>query len=284
MNRGACVLCDRAERARRAACRQGRVRTRPVDSWAISGFPSSFEPTKPLYFGLNRSGPGNLLSSGRLRGRGQDDRRSGGSAGPSLPICVAVSSGAKHLFGYSTGLTTERWRQLPRFLLWVRSIGCAVSPRVYSDGAVLACGRAAGPLQWRFPRDEIRRDVSLEVMVRTLTRARLRRVRSLDRTRSLCGVQIVGIGSYLPERVVTNEELQRTLGFDPAWIIQRTGIKQRRFAAPDQATSDLCVEAARRCIDSAHVDVRDIDLLIVATFTPDSTAPATACIVQDQLG
>ncbi|HID23873.1 MAG TPA: ketoacyl-ACP synthase III, partial [Planctomycetaceae bacterium] len=121
-------------------------------------------------------------------------------------------------------------------------------------------------------------------MVRTLTRARLRRVRSLDRTRSLCGVQIVGIGSYLPERVVTNEELQRTLGFDPAWIIQRTGIKQRRFAAPDQATSDLCVEAARRCIDSAHVDVRDIDLLIVATFTPDSTAPATACIVQDQLG
>ena len=97
------------------------------------------------------------------------------------------------------------------------------------------------------------------------------------------GVQIIGTGSYVPERVITNEELRITHGFDPAWIIQRTGIRERRFAAPDQATSDLCFEAAQRCIDSAHVDTRDIDMLIVGTFTPDQTFPSTACMVQDRL-
>ena len=94
---------------------------------------------------------------------------------------------------------------------------------------------------------------------------------------------MIGTGSYVPDRVVTNDELQATHGFDPDWIVQRTGISERRFAAPDQATSDLCVEAARRCIDSAHIDTGDIDLLIVGTFTPDTSFPATACIVQDLL-
>jgi 3-oxoacyl-[acyl-carrier-protein] synthase-3 len=97
------------------------------------------------------------------------------------------------------------------------------------------------------------------------------------------GVQIIGTGSYVPERVISNEELQATLGFDPAWIIQRTGIRERRFAAPDQATSDLCIEAAQRSIDSAHVDVRDIDMLVVGTFTPDQSFPSTSCLVQDRL-
>jgi len=97
------------------------------------------------------------------------------------------------------------------------------------------------------------------------------------------GVQIIGTGSYVPERVVTNEELQITHGFDPAWIVQRTGIRERRAAAPEQATSDLCVEAAQRCIDSAHVDTRDIDFVIVGTFTPDQSFPSTACMVQDRL-
>jgi 3-oxoacyl-[acyl-carrier-protein] synthase-3 len=96
-------------------------------------------------------------------------------------------------------------------------------------------------------------------------------------------VQIIGTGSYVPERVVTNEELQARLGFDPAWIVQRTGIRERRFAADDQATSDLCVEAAQRCIDSAHIDPRDIDMLVVGTFTPDTSFPSTACMVQDRL-
>jgi 3-oxoacyl-[acyl-carrier-protein] synthase-3 len=110
-----------------------------------------------------------------------------------------------------------------------------------------------------------------------------RRQRLFDRTRCLLGVQIIGTGSYVPDRVVTNEELQASLGFDPAWIVQRTGIRERRFAAPDQATSDMCTEAAQRAIDSAHIDVRDIDFLLIGTFTPDQTFPSTACMVQDRL-
>jgi 3-oxoacyl-[acyl-carrier-protein] synthase-3 len=110
-----------------------------------------------------------------------------------------------------------------------------------------------------------------------------RRQRLFDRTRSLLGVQIIGTGSYVPDRIITNEELQTTLGFDPAWIVQRTGIRERRFAAPDQATSDLCVEAGQRAIDSAHIDIRDIDFLVVGTFTPDQSFPSTACMVQERL-
>ena len=116
------------------------------------------------------------------------------------------------------------------------------------------------------------------------TRSRSRRIRLLDRTRSLCGVQIIGTGSYVPDRVVTNEELEREYGFDASWILQRTGIRERRFAPPELATSDLCMEAASQCIDSAHVDLSDIDMLIVGTFTPDNSFPSTACLVQDRLG
>ena len=104
-----------------------------------------------------------------------------------------------------------------------------------------------------------------------------RRNRLFDRTRTLCGVQIIGTGSYVPDRIVTNEELAATHGFDPAWIVQRTGIRERRFAAADQATSDLCVAAAQRCIDSAHIDTRDIDMLVVGTFTPDQSFPVSSC-------
>lgn len=109
-------------------------------------------------------------------------------------------------------------------------------------------------------------------------------VRNLSRVRTLTGVQILGIGSYVPSRVVTNEELERTHGLDPKWILQRTGIRERRYAAPDEATSDLCFRAARRAIDAAHVDPADIDFLLVATFTPDMSTPSTACLVQDRLG
>src|ERR1700710_2271513 len=68
------------------------------------------------------------------------------------------------------------------------------------------------------------------------------------RTRSLLGVQIVSTGSYLPDNIVTNDDLQAQFGYDPAWIEQRTGIRSRRYARPEQATSDLCIEAARRAI------------------------------------
>ena len=104
------------------------------------------------------------------------------------------------------------------------------------------------------------------------------------RTRSLLGVQIVGTGSYAPDQIVTNADLQERYGYDPAWIEQRTGIRARRYVRPEQATSDLCIEAAQRAIRNARVDVGDIDLVVVGTFTPDFQCPTTANLVQEALG
>jgi 3-oxoacyl-[acyl-carrier-protein] synthase-3 len=104
------------------------------------------------------------------------------------------------------------------------------------------------------------------------------------RTASLLGVQVVSSGSYVPDEIVTNADLQERLGFDPAWIEQRTGILERRHAPPHVSTSDLCVAAAERCIRKAKVDPQQIDLLVVGTFTPDYQCPSTACLVQDRLG
>jgi 3-oxoacyl-[acyl-carrier-protein] synthase-3 len=97
------------------------------------------------------------------------------------------------------------------------------------------------------------------------------------------GVRILGTGSYVPDAVVTNEHLFQRFGFDSNWIVKRTGILERRHALPHQATSDLCYEAAVRCIDNAGVRARDIDLVVLATFTPDMSFPSTACLVQDRL-
>jgi 3-oxoacyl-[acyl-carrier-protein] synthase-3 len=104
-----------------------------------------------------------------------------------------------------------------------------------------------------------------------------------QRTQSLLGVQVIGTGSYVPDTVVTNADLQEQFGFDPAWIEQRTGIQARRYAAPQQATSDLCVEAARRAIRAARISPKEIDLVIVGTFTPDYQCPTTANLVQEAL-
>src|SRR5438876_758264 len=103
------------------------------------------------------------------------------------------------------------------------------------------------------------------------------------RCRSLMGVRVLSTGSYVPDAVVTNEHLHKRLGFDSDWIVKRTGILERRHALPHQATSDLCREAAQRCLAKADVDAKDIDLLLVGTFTPDMTFPSVACLVQDQL-
>jgi len=100
---------------------------------------------------------------------------------------------------------------------------------------------------------------------------------------SLLGVQILGSGSYVPELVVTNQDLQESHGFDPEWIVNRTGIHERRFALPHQATSDLCTQAAIRCLKSAQREPDDVDLLVVGTFTPDMAFPATANLIQDRL-
>lgn len=106
----------------------------------------------------------------------------------------------------------------------------------------------------------------------------------IARTMALTGFQVIGTGSYVPELVVTNEDLRRQLGFDSDWIIQRTGIRERRHAPPHLATSDLCYEAALRCLESAEVPASEVDLLVVATFTPDMTFPSTACLLQSRMG
>jgi 3-oxoacyl-[acyl-carrier-protein] synthase-3 len=103
------------------------------------------------------------------------------------------------------------------------------------------------------------------------------------RCRSLTGVRIIGTGSYVPDAVVTNDHLFQRFGFDSDWIVKRTGIYERRHVLPHQATSDLCHEAAKRCIAQAGVKASDIDLLLVATFTPDMSFPSTACLVQDRM-
>ena len=97
------------------------------------------------------------------------------------------------------------------------------------------------------------------------------------------GVQVVGLGGYVPDNVVKNEDLA-SLGYDAEWIRQRTGILERRHAPPGMATSDMAVEAARQCIKQAGVDPKDIDLVLVGTFSPDLLLPSTACLVQDRLG
>jgi 3-oxoacyl-[acyl-carrier-protein] synthase-3 len=97
------------------------------------------------------------------------------------------------------------------------------------------------------------------------------------------GVRVVATGSYVPDSVVSNEHLHQRFGHDSDWIVKRTGIRERRHVLPHQATSDLCYEAARRCLDQAGVMSSDVDLLLLATFTPDMSFPATACLVQDRL-
>lgn len=93
-----------------------------------------------------------------------------------------------------------------------------------------------------------------------------------------------GVGGYLPSRIVTNDELSKTIDTSDEWIQQRVGIKQRHIAAADERTSDLAVHAARRALDNARISSDEIDLIVLATTTPDLTFPATAAIVQQKLG
>ena len=98
----------------------------------------------------------------------------------------------------------------------------------------------------------------------------------------ITGVQILGTGSYVPEHIVDNADLAEH-GYDADWIVQRTGIRQRRRAADDEATSDLAYQAALRCLDQAGADADEVDLVLVATLTPDSPMPSTACLLQHRL-
>jgi 3-oxoacyl-[acyl-carrier-protein] synthase-3 len=97
-------------------------------------------------------------------------------------------------------------------------------------------------------------------------------------------VSIIATGSYVPERILTNSDLERIVDTTDEWIRTRTGISERRIAAADEATSDMATKAAIAAMTQADVDAKEIDLIIVATVTPDMFFPATACWVQKKLG
>jgi 3-oxoacyl-[acyl-carrier-protein] synthase III len=97
-------------------------------------------------------------------------------------------------------------------------------------------------------------------------------------------VGIVGLGAYMPQKILTNKDLEKMVDTTDEWITTRTGIKERRIARDDEATSDLATGAARKAMEDAGLTAQDIDLIIVATITPDMFFPATACLVQEKIG
>ena len=96
--------------------------------------------------------------------------------------------------------------------------------------------------------------------------------------------RIAGTGAYLPEKVLTNKDLEKTMDTSDEWIRERTGIRRRHIAAEDETCSDMALEATHRAVEMAGIEVADIDLIIIATVTPDKVFPSTACIVQRRLG
>ncbi len=123
-------------------------------------------------------------------------------------------------------------------------------------------------------------DTSVNVDAEPIHRPRLS---GRSRLATLQGVQVLATGVCAPERIVRNEDLAK-FGYDADWIIQRTGIHERRQALPEQVTSDIGYEAAVHCLDAAGVDPSEVDLILVATMTPDSQMPSTACLIQQRLG
>ncbi len=97
-------------------------------------------------------------------------------------------------------------------------------------------------------------------------------------------VGIIGVGEYLPKKILTNADLEKMVDTSDEWITSRTGIKERRLAAKNEATSDLAIKAARAALSDAKLKPQDLDLIIVATVTPDMSFPAVACLLQSALG
>ena len=97
-------------------------------------------------------------------------------------------------------------------------------------------------------------------------------------------VSIIGTGSYVPEKVLTNQDLESIVETSDEWIHSRTGMRERHIASPEQASSDLGAEAAKKALEDAGISADELDLIIVATLSPDMFFPSTACFVQDKLG
>ncbi|CAM3434631.1 MULTISPECIES: beta-ketoacyl-ACP synthase III [Saccharibacillus] len=102
--------------------------------------------------------------------------------------------------------------------------------------------------------------------------------------KNLRPVGVIGTGKYVPERILDNAELEKMVDTNDEWIVSRTGIRERHIAAPEQATSDLAYEAAVQALAAAGMTADQLDLIVVATVTPDTSFPSTACILQDKLG
>jgi 3-oxoacyl-[acyl-carrier-protein] synthase-3 len=100
----------------------------------------------------------------------------------------------------------------------------------------------------------------------------------------LQSVGILGVGKYVPEKILTNDDLEKMVETNDEWIVTRTGIRERRIAAPEQATSDLAYEASLIALKNAGITAEQLDLIVVATITPDKFFPSTACILQEKLG
>ena len=97
-------------------------------------------------------------------------------------------------------------------------------------------------------------------------------------------IRIVGTGSYLPEKILSNYDLEQMVETDDAWITKRTGISERRIAAPDEAASDMAVVATRKALDMAGMEPEDLDMIILATLTPDMVCPSGANFLEKKLG
>src|SRR5262245_50896475 len=106
----------------------------------------------------------------------------------------------------------------------------------------------------------------------------------IRRPEAMRGATITGTGMYVPDRVLTNRDLEHMVETSDEWIRERTGIRERRIAAPDQASSDLAVIAAQRALESAGLEAGDVDQIVLATTTPDRYLPSCACTVQAKLG
>jgi len=98
------------------------------------------------------------------------------------------------------------------------------------------------------------------------------------------GVGIIGTGHYAPDNVVTNKDLEKIVDTTDEWIRSRTGIEERRIAKDDEDSSDMAYEAAKRALNDAEVSAEEIDLILVATVTPDTPFPSVSCMIQDKLG
>ena len=96
--------------------------------------------------------------------------------------------------------------------------------------------------------------------------------------------KISALGTYVPPRVLTNADLEKMVDTSDQWIVERTGIRERHIAAKGTATSDLAAEAARHCLADRGISAEDVEVIIVATVSPDMPFPATACLVQEKIG